>query len=53
MISLIKQKNQIKANFITYYQEFLAISTLLVFFTRLDIYLANNYGFLIPLYWML
>ena len=53
MISLIEPKNQTKVTSITYYQGFLAIAAILVFFTRLDIYLANNYGFLIPLYWML
>ncbi|PSB09468.1 hypothetical protein C7B62_13120 [Pleurocapsa sp. CCALA 161] len=53
MISLIESKNSTKVTFITYYQGFLAVTAILVFFTRLDIYLANNHGFIIPLYWML
>jgi O-Antigen ligase len=53
MISLIQSKNQPKATFITYYQGFLAIAAILVFFTRVDTYLANHHGFFVPLFWML
>jgi hypothetical protein len=53
MISLIESENPTKATFITYYQGFLAIAAILVFFTRIDIYLSNHHGFIIPLFWML
>lgn len=53
MISLTESKNQTKATFITYYQGCLAIAAILVFFTRVDIYLANHQGFFVPLFWML
>jgi hypothetical protein len=52
MISLIESTNQTKATFITYYQGFLAIAAILVFFTRSDVYLSNNHGFFVPLFWM-
>ncbi len=52
MVSLTKQKQQINSTFITYYQGFLAIAAILVFFTRLDIYLQGR-GFVIPLYWLM
>lgn len=52
MISLTESKNQTKATFITYYQGFLAIAAILVFFTRSDVYLSNHHGFVIPLFWM-
>lgn len=53
MIILIESKNQTKATFITYYQGFLAIAAILLFFTKLDIYLNSNHGFFIPLFWLL
>jgi hypothetical protein len=52
MISLIESKNQTKATFITYYQGFLAIAAILVFFTRSDVYFYNHHGFIVPLFWM-
>jgi hypothetical protein len=52
MISLIESKNPTKATFITYYQGFLVIAAILVFFTRSDVYLSNHHGFVIPLFWM-
>ncbi|MFM2310759.1 MAG: hypothetical protein RLZZ04_35 [Cyanobacteriota bacterium] len=53
MISLTESKNQPKATFLTYYQGFLAIASVLLFFTRLDTYLSEHHGFFVPLYWML
>lgn len=53
MISSTKPKNQTKATFITYYQGFLAIASILVFFTRSDVYLSDEHGFVIPLFWIL
>ncbi len=53
MIMLIESTNRTKATFITYYQGFLAIAAILLFFTKLDIYLFSNHGFFIPLYWLL
>jgi hypothetical protein len=53
MISLSESKNYPKATFITYYQGFLAIAAILIFFTRSDIYLSNHHGFFVPLFWMI
>jgi hypothetical protein len=53
MISLIESENQPKATFITYYQGFLAIAAILVFFTRSDVYLNKHHGFVLPLIWIL
>jgi len=53
MISSIESENQPKATFITYYQGFLAIAAILVFFTRSDVYLSNHHGFPIPLVWII
>ena len=41
-----------KVNPMTYYQGFLAIAAILIFFTRVDVYL-DTMGFGIPLYWMI
>lgn len=53
MTSLTESNNQPKATFITYYQGFLAIAAILVFFTRSDVYLSNHQGLFIPLIWIL
>jgi O-antigen ligase len=53
MVSLIESKNQPKATFITYYQGILAVAAILVFFTRSDVYLSNEHGFILPLFWIL
>ena len=52
MTSLIKQNNQSETSFIVYYQGFLAIAAILVFFTRFDVYFQDHAP-IIPLYWML
>lgn len=52
MTSLTGKTTQKRIPFIVYYQGFLSISAILVFFTRLDIYVQNK-GFGIPLYWMI
>lgn len=49
MTSLTQAK---PASFLIYYQGFLAISAILIFFTRFDIYL-QDLGYGIPLFWML
>jgi|GEM_PF-822641 len=52
MTSLIEHKNQSKTSFIIYYQGFLAIASIFVFFTRLDVYLQDHTS-IIPLYWLI
>ena len=52
MTSLTKQKTQPKNTFIVYYQGFLAVAAILLFFTRLDQYLERQ-GIGMPLYWMI
>ncbi len=52
MTSLIKQKNQSETRLIIYYQGFLAVAAILVFFTRLDVYLQDHLS-IIPLYWLI
>lgn len=52
MINLTQQNNQSQTTFIVYYQAFLAVAAILVFFTRLDVYLQDHSN-LIPLHWMI
>lgn len=52
MNNLLQQKNQPPTNFIIYYQGFLAIAAILVFFTRFDVY-AQDLGPILPLHWMI
>lgn len=52
MMNPIESKQQMPVTSITYYQGFLAIAAILVFFTGIDIYLQDR-GFFVPLYWML
>ena len=52
MTNLTQAKNQSKASLIIYYQGFIAVTAILVFFTRLDIYLENHTP-IIPLYWLI
>lgn len=52
MNSLTEPKSQVAATPMVYYQCFLAIAAILVFFTKLDIYLQNR-GFILPLHWMI
>ncbi len=52
MTNLTQAKNQSKASPIIYYQGFIAVTAILVFFTRLDIYLENHTP-IIPLYWLI
>ncbi|MEL6578315.1 MAG: hypothetical protein AAFQ14_01075, partial [Cyanobacteria bacterium J06621_12] len=52
MNSLIEPKSKVTTTPMVYYQSFLAIAAILVFFTKLDIYLQNQ-GFILPLYWLI
>ncbi len=52
MISSTGPKTQEKITFIVYYQGFLAVSAILLFSTKLDIYLQKQ-GIGMPLYWMI
>ena len=52
MINLTQEKNKPQTTFIVYYQGFLAVAAIIIFFTRLDVYLQNHTP-MIPLYWMI
>jgi len=52
MTSLIEHKNQSTTSFIIYYQGFLAVAAIILFFTRIDVYLQDHTS-LIPLYWLM
>ncbi|MGF1591435.1 MAG: O-antigen ligase family protein [Pleurocapsa sp.] len=52
MTNLTAQHQPKTTPFIVYYQGFLAVAAILLFFTRLDIYL-QGYSIGIPLYWMI
>lgn len=52
MTNLLQYKNQPKTNFIVHYQGLLAVASILVFFTRFDVY-SQDLGPIIPLYWMI
>lgn len=52
MTNLIQQKIQPNAEFIVYYQGYLAIAAIFVFFTRFDVY-AQDIAPIIPLHWMI
>ena len=52
MTSLTGQKAPEKITFIVYYQGFLAVAAILLFSTKLDIYLERQ-GIGIPLYWLM
>ena len=52
MTSLTRQETKEKITFMVYYQGFLAVAAILVFSTKLDIYLERQ-GIGIPLYWMI
>jgi O-antigen ligase len=52
MTNIINNKTQQKNTFIVYYQGFLAVAAVLVFFTKLDVYLGNL-GIGLPLLWLL
>jgi O-antigen ligase len=52
MTNIINNKTKQKNTFIVYYQGFLAVSAILVFFTKLDVYLGNL-GIGLPLLWLL
>ena len=52
MTSLTRQETQEKITFMVYYQGFLVVAAVLLFFTRLDIYLEKQ-GIGVPLYWMI
>ncbi|MEM8677196.1 MAG: O-antigen ligase family protein [Cyanobacteria bacterium P01_G01_bin.67] len=51
MINLTHQKEQPPTTFLVYYQGFIAVAAVIIFFTRLDIYLQEHTP-MIPLYWM-
>lgn len=50
MTSFIKQENNHHNTFIVYYQGFLAVGAVIIFFTKLDVYLGKR-GMGIPLWW--
>ena len=52
MTSLTRQETKEKITFMVYYQGFLAVAAILVFSTKLDVYLAKQ-GIGFPLYWMI
>jgi O-antigen ligase len=51
-MNVINKKAQEKNTFIVYYQGFLAVAAVLVFFTKLDVYL-HMLGIALPLLWLL
>ena len=53
MTSLPNKSTNQPDGFLIYYQGFLAVASVLIFFTKLDEFLAKAYGLGIPLLWLL